>query len=69
VQAKESEQNTLFRDMQKSLVARIVRRISAPDVQQNYKALLAPPKNDGNDNEPVVNVSPKPNPTPIPSFR
>ena len=69
VQAKESEQVTLFRDMQKSLVARIIRRISAPDVRQNYEALLAPPKNDGNDDEPGVKVAPKVEPTPIPSFR
>jgi len=71
VQAKESEQATLFRDMQKSLVARIIRRITAPDVRQSYEALLAPPKNEeGEGNgEPVVNALPKAAPPPIPSFR
>ncbi len=69
VQAKESEQVTLFRDMQKSLVARIIRRISAPDVRQNYEALLAPTTTDENGNEPVIKVAPKSNQSSIPSFR
>jgi LPS-assembly lipoprotein len=69
VQAKESEQATLFRDMQKSLVARVIRRISAPDVRQNYEALLAPSKNEDDGTEPVVKTAPKPAPAPLPSFR
>jgi LPS-assembly lipoprotein len=36
VQAKEIEEATLFRQMQKSLVPRLLRRISAVDVSQNY---------------------------------
>jgi len=39
VQAKEGEQATLFNQMQTSLVARIVRRISAPDVEQAWAEL------------------------------
>ncbi|MDP4591015.1 MAG: LPS assembly lipoprotein LptE [Burkholderiaceae bacterium] len=68
VQAKESEQATLFRDMQKSLVARIVRRIAAPDVKQRYDALLAAPKTEDNDDPVIKRVMPA-TPTPIPSFR
>jgi LPS-assembly lipoprotein len=68
VQAKESEQATLFRDMQKSLVARILRRMTAPDVKQRYDALLAAPKNEDNE-EPVIKKTAPPNPSPIPSFR
>jgi LPS-assembly lipoprotein len=40
VQAKEGEQATLFRQMQKSLIARVMRRISAPDVAQRYQKLI-----------------------------
>ena len=68
IQAKESEQATLFRDMQKSLVSRIVRRIAAPDVRQRYDALLAAPKIEDND-EPVIKRIIPATPTPIPSFR
>lgn len=39
VQAKEGEQATLFRQMQKSLVPRLLRRITAPDVAQNFNKL------------------------------
>ncbi len=39
VQAKEGEAATLFKDMQKSLVTRIVRRISAPDITQRWETL------------------------------
>lgn len=39
VQAKEGEQATLFAQMQKSLVNRLMRRITAPDVRQNYDRL------------------------------
>jgi LPS-assembly lipoprotein len=41
VQAKEGEAATLFRDMQKSLVARILRRITAPDIKQRWDELNA----------------------------
>jgi Rare lipoprotein B len=40
VQAKEGEQATLFQQMQKSLIARVMRRISAPDVAQRYQILI-----------------------------
>ena len=40
VQAKEGEQATLFKQMQKSLIARVMRRISAPDVAQRYQNLI-----------------------------
>lgn len=36
VQAKEGEQATLFKQMQKSLISRIMRQISAPDVEARY---------------------------------
>ncbi|MCD8503530.1 MAG: LPS assembly lipoprotein LptE [Burkholderiaceae bacterium] len=41
VQAKEGEQATLFNQMQSSLVSRIVRQISAPDVAERYAELKA----------------------------
>lgn len=40
VQAKEGEQATLFQQMQKSMIARVMRRISAPDVAQRYQILI-----------------------------
>ncbi len=40
VQAKEGEQATLFKQMQNSLIARVMRRISAPDVAQRYQNLI-----------------------------
>ena len=39
VQAKEGEQATLFKDMQRSLVARIVRRMTAPEVAERWDLL------------------------------
>ena len=39
VQAKEGEQATLFAQMENSLIARIMRRISAPDIEARYRAL------------------------------
>ena len=39
VQAKEGEAATLFKDMQRSLVARILRRITAPDIIQRWQTL------------------------------
>lgn len=40
VQAKESEIDTTFRDMRQSLIDLIMRRISAPEVQQRYADLM-----------------------------
>jgi LPS-assembly lipoprotein len=40
VQAKEGEEAALFKQMQKSLIARVMRRISAPDVSQRYQNLI-----------------------------
>jgi LPS-assembly lipoprotein len=39
VQAKEGEAVTLYRDMQKSLVARMMRRLTAPDIKQRWDEL------------------------------
>lgn len=41
VQAKEGEAATLFKDMQKSLVTRILRRITAPDVKERWDVVQA----------------------------
>lgn len=41
VQAKEGEMQTLYEDMQRSLVDRIVRRLTAPDVQEAAAAAAA----------------------------
>jgi LPS-assembly lipoprotein len=42
VQAKEGEAVTLYRDMQKSLVARMMRRLTAPDIKQRWDTLKDP---------------------------
>lgn len=41
IQAKEVEQATLFKQMQSSLVSRIMRRISAPDVADRFAKVQA----------------------------
>ncbi len=41
VQAKEGEAATLFKDMQKNLVTRIMRRITAPDVKERWDEVQA----------------------------
>lgn len=41
VQAKEGEAATIFKDMQKSLVTRIMRRITAPDVKERWDVVQA----------------------------
>jgi LPS-assembly lipoprotein len=41
VQAKEGEAVTLYRDMQKSLVARMMRRLTAPDIKQRWDEIQA----------------------------
>jgi LPS-assembly lipoprotein len=39
VQAKETEAATLFKDMQKSMVSRILRRLTAPDVTERWNVV------------------------------
>lgn len=39
VQAKEGEAATIFRDMERSLVARLMRRLTAPDIKQRWEEL------------------------------
>lgn len=39
VQAKEGEAATLYKDMQRSLVARMMRRLTAPDIKQRWDVL------------------------------
>lgn len=46
VQAKESEIDTTFRDMRQSLIDLIMRRISAPEVQERYNELKLEYQND-----------------------
>ena len=41
IQAKEGEQATMFKQMQASLVSRILRRISAPDIAERFASLQA----------------------------
>ncbi|MDP4909404.1 MAG: LPS assembly lipoprotein LptE [Burkholderiaceae bacterium] len=41
VQAKEGEAVTLYRDMQKSLVSRMMRRLTAPDIKQRWDEIKA----------------------------
>ena len=65
VQAKEGEAATLFRDMQKSLVTRIVRRITAPDITQRWE-MLATAK--GEEAEEIETVAPVNEPTVVPSM-
>lgn len=45
-QARESEISMIFNDMQESLVARVVRRLSAPDVAQAFQQVRARPAAD-----------------------
>ena len=78
VQAKEGEAATLFKDMQKSLVTRIMRRITAPDVKERWDIVQAEPGEDDLGHEvvkparlpgvipgPWQNPSLTPNPIPI----
>jgi len=78
VQAKEGEAATLFKDMQKSLVTRILRRITAPDVKERWDTVQAEPGEDDVEHEtakpvrlpgvvpgPWQNPSLTPNPIPI----
>ena len=63
VQAKEGEAATLFKDMQKSLVTRIVRRISAPDITQRWETLS---KATGEEAEKIETVAPVNEPALVP---
>ena len=60
VQAKEGEAVTLFKEMQKSLVTRIVRRITAPDITQRWETLS---KSKGEEAEEIETVAPVNEPT------
>jgi len=65
VQAKEGEAATLFRDMQKSLVARMMRRLTAPDIKQRWDQLAkATPDQQENIETAVPIQAPSPIPTP-----
>lgn len=63
VQAKEGEAATLFRDMQKSLVTRIVRRITAPDITQRWETVS---KAKGEEAEEIETVAPVNEPSVVP---
>ncbi len=78
VQAKEGEAATLFKDMQKSLVTRIMRRITAPDVKERWDIVEAERGEDDLEHEvatparlpgvipsPWQNPSLTPNPIPV----
>jgi LPS-assembly lipoprotein len=78
VQAKEGEAVTLYRDMQKSLVARMMRRLTAPDIKQRWDMLnastpteqenidVATPVQAPKDNIPTPWQNPSLTPLPIP---
>jgi len=57
VQAKEGEAATLFKDMQRSLVARILRRITAPDITQRWQTLAQLTPEDEEEEETVARVT------------
>ena len=57
VQAKEGEAATLFKDMQRSLVARILRRITAPDITQRWETLAKLKPEDEEEEETVARVT------------
>lgn len=63
VQAKEGEAATLFKDMQKSLVTRILRRITAPDVKERWDLVESAR---GEDEDEIATVRPAPLPGVIP---
>jgi len=65
VQAKEGEAATLYRDMQKSLVARMMRRLTAPDIKQRWDALNTGSKEDTGNNDIALPIqAPSDIPTP-----
>lgn len=47
VQAKQGETETLYRDMEKSLVSRLMRRLTAPDVADAAQAASSAPDEEG----------------------
>jgi LPS-assembly lipoprotein len=57
VQAKEGEAASLFKDMQRSLVSRILRRITAPDITQRWQALAKLTPEDEEEEETVARVT------------
>jgi LPS-assembly lipoprotein len=57
VQAKEGEAATLFKDMQRSLVTRILRRITAPDITQRWETLAKLTPEDEDEEETVARVT------------
>lgn len=57
VQAKEGEAATLFKDMQRSMVARILRRITAPDITQRWETLSKLTPEDEEEEETVARVT------------
>ncbi len=57
VQAKEGEAATLFKDMQRSMVARILRRITAPDITQRWNTLAKLAPEDEEEEETVARVT------------
>ncbi len=57
VQAKEGEAATLFKDMQRSMVARILRRITAPDITQRWDTLAKLTPEDEEEEETVARVT------------
>jgi LPS-assembly lipoprotein len=57
VQAKEGEAATLFKDMQRSLVTRILRRITAPDITQRWETLAKLTPEDEEEEETVARVT------------
>ncbi len=63
VQAKEGEAASLFKDMQKSLVTRILRRITAPDVRERWELVQSAR---GEDEEEIATIKPAPLPGVIP---
>lgn len=70
VQAKEGEAATIFRDMERSLVARLMRRLTAPDIKQRWDELNTESKS-GDEKfdlaepvqEPSLNMTPWQNPS------
>jgi LPS-assembly lipoprotein len=64
VQAKEGEAATLFKDMQRSLVTRMIRRITAPDVKARWDQVAA---ERSEDDAPIEIAKPVRTPEVIPS--
>jgi len=65
VQAKEGEAATLYRDMQKSLVARMMRRLTAPDIKQRWDELSTASPDQQKNIDTAIPIQ-APSPIPIP---